>query len=107
MKQIGLLRFDDRSIRLVDSLLSHPARQGAFAPKYNAISKFARTAPHALGRMLAVAAFSFFVRARNLCAARRLCMQRWNREAGSRLRRPRGVIPERLFLWKSARVLVI
>jgi hypothetical protein len=25
-----------------------------------------------------------------------------NREAGSRLRRPRGVMPERLFLWKSA-----
>ena len=43
---------------------------------------------------------------RNLCAAHLLCIKRRNREAGSRLRRPRGVMPERLFLWKSARVLI-
>jgi hypothetical protein len=34
---------------------------------------------------------------RNLCAAHLLCIKRRNREAGSRLRRPRGVMPERLF----------
>ena len=54
-------------------------------------------------RRAAVAAFSFLVRARNLCVAHPLCMQRRNREAGSRLQRPRGVMPERLFLWQSAR----
>jgi hypothetical protein len=40
---------------------------------------------------------SFFIRSRNLCAAHLLSMQRRNREAGSRLRKPRGVMPERLF----------
>jgi hypothetical protein len=34
---------------------------------------------------------------RNLCAAHLLCIKRRNREAGIRLRRPRGVMPERLF----------
>jgi hypothetical protein len=46
-------------------------------------------------------AFSFFVRVRNLGAAHLLSIQRRNREAGSRLRRPRGAMPERLFLWNS------
>ena len=37
MKQVDLLRFDNRSIRLVFSLLSHPALQATFARQYNAI----------------------------------------------------------------------
>ena len=37
MKQVDLLRFDDRSIRLVFLLLSHPALQATFARQYNAI----------------------------------------------------------------------
>jgi hypothetical protein len=87
-------------------LLQHYLPTGDICPRYDAIEKFARAAPQVLVRTSAVAAFSFFVRARNLCAAHLLFMQRRNREAGSRLRRPRGVMPERLFLWKSARALL-
>jgi hypothetical protein len=41
--------------------------------------------------------FSFFVRARNLCAAHLLRIERRNREAGVVYEGPRGALPERLF----------
>ena len=45
----------------------------------------------------------FFSGPRNLCPADRLGMQRRNWETGSRIGKPRGVMPERLFLFRSFR----
>jgi hypothetical protein len=70
------------------------------------VVSYARSEPNTFDARRRYRLHSFFVRARNLRAAHPLYGQRRNWETGSRLRKPSGVMPERLFLWKSARVLM-
>ena len=103
IQKINVSELAGRSVR-IEADPKH-VRGGSAVRRDVAMLGWLRPPSRALRRS-AVAAFSFFVRARNLCVAHLLCMQRRNREAGSRLQRPRGVMPERLFLWESARVRV-